>query len=98
MKFENIYFILFCAFFLLYIYLSLYAFDIIPYKDDYRKVVVVVHRCENDDIWKKYIHVNKDIHCFFRCDMCNTVIEIDSGKIIKEHAECKHTPINTWMK
>lgn len=68
--------------YLLYILLCIIAFSC-----NQPKEVVIEHRCNNDNIY-----------CFVRCEMCNTIIEIDSGKIIKEHTEHKHPPVNRWMQ
>lgn len=62
------------------------------------KDIVLLHRCNNDHIWVKVIYTNDKVHQFIRCEMCNTVIEIDHGKIIKEHIKGKHRSINRWMQ
>lgn len=63
-----------------------------------QKGVYLTHRCNNDHIWVKYIHVHDDNLHFFRCDMCLTVIQVDGFKIVKEDTSQKRKPINVWLQ
>ena len=64
------------------------------------KDVVLEHWCngKKDVKWMKLIYTNDKVHQFYRCEMCNTVIEVDGGIIIKEHTEHKHKPVNRWIQ